>query len=210
MKGARPASTEEVFAVLQRGEELAQQTGDPRPWALAATCAYGGARLSEARTLRWRDLRSTRTDWFKGARFARGATKGQQEGRVVPFTAPWMRALVAVAEKRPLLAYGDAPVFYGSTWSTTWSRSAATRAMRSLLDDALGHDPLLSAHSLRKWFATTLRDAGKDVSVIGDLLGHQDPRTTRDYLARPSLTLLQSATETLPLPTPAELEINHG
>lgn len=56
-----------------------------------------------------------------------------------------------------------------------------TDAVRDAKRRAGIHDPKLTAHSLRHAFGTDLVDAGVDIRVIADLMGHESVATTQIY-----------------------------
>lgn len=56
-----------------------------------------------------------------------------------------------------------------------------TDAVRDAKRRAGIHDPQLTAHSLRHAFGTDLVDAGVDIRVIADLMGHESVATTQIY-----------------------------
>jgi integrase len=92
------------------------------------------------------------------------------------------------------------PLFRGEGSSTRpWSRSAATRALREVLQLA-GVDGQVSSHSFRKWYASELSARGAPLSAVSELLGHADLRTTRLYLGTVPAEVLERAINTLPAP----------
>ena len=196
MKGARPISTAEVFRLLYGSRD------DPRLHALVAVLAYTGCRLSEALSLTWEQVLSRRRpgEVADVLRFPARSTKGASPGRLVPLGAAPKRALGELRELAPLACIGGRPVF-SSRGARPWSRSQATRSLRALIDRELGEaGAAVSSHSLRKWFASTLREQGRDLAQIAELLGHADIRTTRIYLAVPSPDELAGAVDALPVP----------
>ena len=48
----------------------------------------------------------------------------------------------------------------------------------------IGINPNISTYTARHTYAMSLKRAGIDFSLIGDAMGHRDPKVTRVYLSR--------------------------
>lgn len=193
MNGARPLTVAELWDLLKATED------DHRLHALVCLQAYQGARISEALALRWCDVRSLRTGWLSEVELRKASVKGKRAGRRIGMTEVTRRALERLASVDPVLAYGDRFVFQGRG-AGHWSRSAAHRALERLFDDVLDDRQAVSSHSLRKFFASYLDSQGVRLHVISRLLGHEDLRTTKAYLAPPPPRVLRDAVAVLPAP----------
>lgn len=71
--------------------------------------------------------------------------------------------------------------------------------------ELLGFDPPPAPHDLRRWFVTSLLDAGVDVFTTMRAVGHRSPATTARYDRR-SLEHLRGFIDRLPIPTADELD----
>lgn len=101
--------------------------------------------------------------------------KGRKE-RVVPFGGAAARALEAYLGRR-----GDArgPLFVNCRGGRLTARAVYTIVRRSAA--AAGIARRVSPHTLRHTFATHLLDAGADLRVIQEFLGHSRLSTTQRY-----------------------------
>lgn len=127
-----------------------------------------GLRVSELAGLDLDDL-------DRSARTVRVVGKGRKE-RVVPFGAQAARALDAWLARRGLR---PGPLFLnrrGGRLSVRSLNAAVRRRAR-----AAGLSRRVSPHTLRHTFATHLLDAGADLRLIQDLLGHSRLSTTQRY-----------------------------
>lgn len=75
--------------------------------------------------------------------------------------------------------------------------SIAKRSLRVVADRLNIDTARLSFYSARHTYATALDEKGVGMAVIRDLLGHDDERTTRDYVKRKSRRVLDAADELL-------------
>jgi integrase/recombinase XerC len=127
-----------------------------------------GLRVSELAGL---DLESIDRD----ARTVRVVGKGRKE-RIVPYGAAAARALDAYLGSR---AAARGPVFVRARGGRLGVRSI--RAIVTRAAGAAGLTRRVTPHTLRHTFATHLLDAGADLRVIQELLGHSRLSTTQRY-----------------------------
>jgi integrase len=131
-----------------------------------ALCLYAGLRISEARLLCWHDVDE----------IGRQLTVRQGKGgrcRTVPLAPPLARVLAAVprAERRGAVA--------GQAGGAPLSRGGAEH----IFDRELERDGIeVTAHMLRRAFATRLDELGVSLRVIQELLGHSSLATTERYI----------------------------
>jgi integrase len=128
-----------------------------------------GARRGEVVTARWRDIDLERGIWVKPS----AHTKQRKEHRV-PLSAPALHLLANLRDASP----ADAEfVFPGrkkeqhiERLSACWAYVAKTAGLQNA-----------RLHDLRHSFASILVSAGASLPLIGQLLGHTQPRTTQRY-----------------------------
>ncbi len=110
--------------------------------------------------------------------------KGKKE-RVVPVGTPALDAAIEYLAKRREALKGRAVAGYGSPFFINRSGSRlTTRTIGRLVDKYVilsGLNRKIGPHSLRHSFATHLMDAGADLRVIQEMLGHESLSTTQKY-----------------------------
>jgi integrase/recombinase XerC len=127
-----------------------------------------GLRVSELAALRLDDVDRTE-------RLVRVVGKGGKP-RVVPFGAEAAAALEAyLAERGP----APGPLFRNPRGGPLSARTVRERVRRRAR--AAGLARRVTPHTLRHTFATHLLDAGADLRLIQDLLGHRRLATTQRY-----------------------------
>lgn len=144
---------------------------------LVGFLAGTGARIDEARSMRWRDY-----DAEAGTCRIRG-TKSRSSDRVV--NAPvWLRERLdrrAARSGRQGLMFA-APALRDDA-EQRWDQGNSNAAVREVLDGA-GFTWAVP-HTFRRTVATLLHEAGVPIVRIADQLGHSDPgMTARVYLGR--------------------------
>jgi site-specific recombinase XerD len=168
----RPIETAELAAVLE------QVQGPARMMVLLA--AYGGLRVHEIAKVRGRDFdRRSKTLTVVG--------KGAKE-RVLPAH----ESIVTEAEQYPVVDWWF-PAPDGGPAARTQVGQTITRALN-------GAGVHATPHQLRHTFATMLLEAGVDIRVVQELMGHASLQSTQIY-TRVSAVQRTSAVERLMLPS---------
>ncbi|TFG93492.1 MAG: tyrosine recombinase XerC [Syntrophobacterales bacterium] len=168
-------SIDEVFSLLK--VKFEPDVSGLRDRAIIEFLYSAGVRVSELTGLNVTDV-----DFSGGLAKVRG--KGRKE-RIIPVGGPALSALRAYIDGRAETgnnnteAYGKSPLFFNRSGSRLTPRS-----VRQIIDKYItlsGIGKKISPHALRHTFATHLMDAGADLRVIQELLGHESLSTTQKY-----------------------------
>jgi integrase/recombinase XerC len=137
---------------------------------------YGcGLRISEALSLRWRDLPAARSDDIATLTIT---GKGNKQ-RIAPILPAVIDAIADYRAACPFTLEPDGPVFRGLQGRQLVPRAVQFR-LKSLRQ-AFGLPETTTPHALRHSFATHLLAAGGDLRAIQELLGHASISTTQRY-----------------------------
>ncbi len=116
-----------------------------------------------------------------GANLIRVFGKGGKE-RIVPVGIKAMNAIKSYREKlrgNKELSYENSPLFLNKNNGRLTARSVA-RILKKFVTEFCISAPV-SPHALRHSFATHMLDAGADLRVVQELLGHKSLSTTQRY-----------------------------
>jgi integrase/recombinase XerD len=181
----RVLSQEQIVALLEALREL-------RYRAIAMVMYGAGLRIREACTLEVSDIDSARM--VIHVRHGKG-----DAARDVPLSPRLLEALRAYwQQQRPPLPF----LFVGKYTREPVNPEAVRKAMQRARA-AAGIKRRVTPHSLRHSFATHLLEAGTDVRVIQQLLGHRHLSTTAGYTRVTHATMAKTTSplDRLPLPT---------
>ncbi|MBI3636343.1 MAG: tyrosine recombinase XerC [Candidatus Rokubacteria bacterium] len=178
VRGPRPPRKLVSFLPIDEAKSLLEApapTGSDagRDRAILELLYASGLRVSELTGL---DVEHVDLD----ERTVRVLGKGRKE-RIVPFGAPAGRALTSYLEHRRGGARGarSGPLFVSSRGARLGPRTVFAMVRRRAR--AAGITRRVSPHTLRHTFATHLLDAGADLRMIQELLGHASLSTTQRY-----------------------------
>ena len=160
-------TAKEVSSVLEAPEETGWR--HLRDRAIFELLYASGLRVSELTSLNIEDLQFS-------TQFLRVRGKGGKE-RIVPFGGKAVEALKEYLSARPVSA-GTA-LFLNRRGDRLTSRSVHRAVLRRVL--ATLQEEGISPHTFRHTFATHLLEAGADLRVIQELLGHASLATTQIY-----------------------------
>jgi site-specific recombinase XerD len=149
------------------------------PWdeALALVPFYAGARIAETVAL---DVDDVRLSARKGTLRIFG--KGQHV-REIPIHRQLRKALVDwLAERADWPRASDSPALFLNQRGNRLGARGAHDVITGI-DERAGLDDHVTAHILRRSFATTLVRGGTDLVIAAALLGHARLETTRVYHA---------------------------
>jgi len=167
----RPVSPDDVMALA---EDVSENAREPwiaaRDWAVLLLLYGAGLRISEALSIRRRDVPAGETIRVTGKR---GKT------RIVPLLPQLREALSAYAESCPF-ALDPADLLFrgarGGPLDPAIVRKAVREARRRLM-----LPERTSPHALRHSFATHLLGRGADLRALQELLGHASLSSTQIY-----------------------------
>jgi integrase len=140
-----------------------------------------GCRKSEALNATWTQFDLDRRAWTK----ASSETKQRREHRV-----PYSSAVAEILERRCAKAVGP-HIFHGSFGAPlqdvrrTWNAVCKAAGLEGV-----------RLHDMRHTFASLVASSGQSLLVVGELLGHSSPQTTKRYASLYDDSL-RSATEGL-------------
>lgn len=148
---------------------LRSDLGRPRTKRFVGLCLYAGLRITETRLLDWAQV-----DLLSNELVVRAATGKGGKGRRVGIAPSLYRLLSAVPpeERRGAVA--------GLPDGRPLSRGGAEHIFRDELRRAAGI--VVTAHQLRRAFATRLDEQGTSLRIIQQLLGHSSLATTERYI----------------------------
>ena len=170
---------EEVMALLQKMTNLKHRT-------MIMTGYAAGLRVSEIVRLTIGDIDSKRmTIHIRGA-------KGKKD-RIVPLSKKLLETLrIYYRQYRPINYLFEGQ--YGGAYSTRSAQSILMEAKQKAGIHKKG-----SIHSLRHSYATHLMEAGTDIRIIQELLGHNTIKTTMLYthVSKKDITRIESPLDKL-------------
>lgn len=175
----RPAPEKKLPVILSREEvrQILECIKLPRYRVCLATIYSCGLRLQEGTQLRVTDIDSARM--MIHVRHGKGA-----KDRYVPLPERTLTLLRQywTTHRNPLLLFpspghGEVPL---ATSTEALHRSSVQDAFRAALK-ASGHHKRASVHTLRHSWATHLLEAGVNLRLIQEWLGHSSPATTSLY-----------------------------
>ncbi len=168
-------SVDEIFDLL--GVDFKEDVLGLRDRAMLELFYSAGMRVSELTGLNIPDI-----DTVRGLVKIRG--KGKKE-RIVPVGGPAINAIQGYLEKREeLVRDKDERYLEACLFLNRLGARLTDRSVRRILDKYVlmsGIRKKISPHVLRHTFATHLLDAGADLRVIQEMLGHESLSTTQKY-----------------------------
>jgi len=168
-------SIDEVFSLLK--VKFEPGVSGLRDRAIIEFLYSVGVRVGELTGLNVADV-----DFSHGVVKVRG--KGRKE-RIVPIGGPALSILREYLDNRADTGRGapkvgnDTPLFLNRAGSRLTPRSVGRIIDKYMTLGGIGKK--ISPHALRHTFATHLMDAGADLRVIQELLGHESLSTTQKY-----------------------------
>lgn len=166
----RPLSEADAARTLQEAGEHDIAWLAARDVALLTLLYGAGLRISEALSLKLRDVPLGRTLTVLG--------KGRKE-RSIPILPAVADAITDYAAKIPFACAKDGPLFLSRRGRTMSAREA--QALMQKLRGRLGLPEKATPHALRHSFATHLMANGADLRSVQELLGHASLSTTQTY-----------------------------
>jgi len=168
-------SVDEIFDLL--GVEFKENVLGLRDKAMLELFYSSGMRVSELTGLNLPDI-----DLKRGLVTIRG--KGKKE-RIVPVGEFALKAIRSYLENRNKLVRGKTGKYLDAClFLNRLGVRLTDRSVRRIVDKYMlmsGVSKKISPHALRHSFATHLMDAGADLRVIQEMLGHESLSTTQKY-----------------------------
>lgn len=149
----------QLVSAIRASDGRADSIKKAQPGAdLVEFLAFSGCRLSEATSIRWRDV-----DFVKATVTVPGGEEGTKnhEWRTIPMTSALTGLLVRLRDERRTLP-GD---FISQIDNAKKCLQTACRRLAF---------PQFTHHDFRHFFATTCIEAGVDIPTVSRWLGHKD------------------------------------
>ncbi len=167
----RPVSPDEILSLA---EDVSENSREPwiaaRDWAVLLLLYGAGLRISEALSLKRRDVPASETIRITGKR---------NKMRIVPLLPQLRDALDSYVASCPFALSADEPLFRGARGGPldpAIIRKAVREARRRLM-----LPERTTPHALRHSFATHLLGRGADLRSLQELLGHASLSSTQIY-----------------------------
>lgn len=175
---ALPLDTEDVKARLQSIDKQTSQ--GPRDYVLLSLLLNTGRRVSELANLRYGDIRFTGNKAV--VTFARcKGNKTMRDELPTKLTQTLKRYLQHVHETDDLTTLAkDAPVWVSFSLQNK-GKAISTQAIADVCESYLGTSKV---HATRHTFALMIEEQGAKLSDSGARLGHNNLKTTSDYMIR--------------------------
>jgi integrase len=183
-KGTRIVPTQE------QARAFVEQSPDPRTRVLVAIMAYTGARIGEALSTKWSGY---------NVEAATLEVVGKTGARVVPVGSTLARELaswraVQLSERLASIYWADPDLIVSTEAGTPWDQHNARRRYRVVAAKVC---PGATPHSLRHAVGTFLLEAGVDIRVVSDLLGHSSTTITQNVYQHVSPSMSRQAVDVL-------------
>lgn len=185
---------------IDEARQILSQLEDDPLAARWIACLLQGMRQGECLGLRWEDLDfdgetiSIRNALFrsKANGFSLITPKSASSIRVIPMLAPMKYALENTERRGEYVFYGE-PVDRRVDWKN-WKRLLVATGV---CEASMGKGEMPELAAGRTTTATLLRDAGVDVTIIRDILGHSQVQVTQESYQRTDAKAMKTAMKAL-------------
>lgn len=137
---------------------------------------YTGCRRNEALTMQWHHLDLGKSIWTRPAHLQKA-----NKPHSVPLAPPAVAILLGIRNQQIADGvYKDDGFVFPSSTSASGHISRVRRTWTQVLKQA-GIKEAMRLHDLRHGFASLLISSGVPIAVVGELLAHASPQTTKRY-----------------------------
>jgi integrase len=198
-----PPSTKVIHRkplTIEQAKQILSQLEGTELSARWIACLLQGMRQGECLGLRWKDLDfenetiSIRNALFrsKADGFTLITPKSTSSVRVIPMLAPMKYALENTENRGEYVFYGEAV-----DRRIDWKNWKQLLVETGVCDARMGKGEMPELAAGRTTTGTLLRDAGVDVTIIRDILGHSQVQVTQESYQRTDAKAMRNAMKAL-------------